>query len=29
MDETMSGEPMDLKVINKINGKIEVSLPEK
>ena len=29
MDETMSGEPMALKVINKINGKIEVSLPEK
>ena len=23
MDETMSGEPMALKVINKINGKLE------
>ena len=29
MDETMSGEPMALKVINEVNGKIEVSLPEK
>ena len=23
MDETMSGEPMDLKVINKVNGKLK------
>ena len=25
MDETMSGEPMALKVINKINGKLKAS----
>ena len=29
MDETVPGEPMALKVLNKINGKFEVSLSEK